>query len=102
MDYFVYMIQCSDNSFYTGIAKDLEKRLKEHNGQIKGGAIYTRSRRPVILKYSEKFKNRSNALKREYEIKQLSREEKQKLLSPGTAASTASTAAGKSSTPGSR
>jgi putative endonuclease len=80
MSYLVYIVKCSDNTFYTGIAKDLKKRLREHNGEIKGGAIYTRSRRPVVLKYSEKFKNRSDALKREYEIKQMKKEVKAKLL----------------------
>jgi putative endonuclease len=82
MCYLVYIVKCSDNTFYTGIARDLEKRLREHNGEIKGGAIYTRSRRPIVLKYSEKFSNRSDALKREYEIKQMERSEKEKLLSP--------------------
>lgn len=80
MDYFVYIIKCFDGSFYTGIARDLKKRVSQHNGQIKGGAIYTRNKRPVVLKYSEKFKNRSEALKREYEIKQLTRLEKQTLI----------------------
>jgi putative endonuclease len=80
MDYLVYIVKCSDDSLYTGITTNLEKRIKEHNGEIKGGAIYTRSRRPVILRYSEKFKNRSDALKREYEIKQMKRGVKAKLL----------------------
>ena len=80
MSYFVYILKCSDNSLYTGIAKDLEKRIKQHNGKIKGGAIYTRNKRPVTLSYFEEFETRSKALKREFEIKKLTREEKKKLI----------------------
>lgn len=88
MNYFTYILKCSDGTFYTGITNDLEKRLRQHNGEILGGAIYTRSKRPVVLKYFEKLKNRSDALKREYEIKQMRREEKERFCLP--AASTAS------------
>lgn len=76
MDYFTYILKCSDNSFYTGIAIDLKKRVSQHNGEIKGGAIYTRSRRPVELKYFEKYQTRSQALKREAEIKKLTHDQK--------------------------
>lgn len=79
MDYFVYLLKCSDGSFYCGIAKDLDKRLKQHNGLIKGGSSYTRSKRPVKLIYFEKYKTRSDALKREYEIKKLSHKKKSSL-----------------------
>jgi len=79
VDYFVYLLKCSDGSFYCGIAKDLDKRLKQHNGLIKGGSIYTRSKRPVKLIYFEEYKTRSDALKREYEIKKLSHKEKSSL-----------------------
>jgi len=78
--YFVYILRCSDNSFYTGIATNLEKRLKEHNGELKGGAKYTKGKGPVVLKHFEKFETRSEALKREYEIKQLTKAQKQKLF----------------------
>lgn len=81
MNYFVYIVKCSDDSFYTGIAINLEKRIKEHNGELKGGAKYTRGKGPVTLKYSEESENRSLALKREAEIKKLSRAEKQALIS---------------------
>ena len=47
--WYVYVLLCSDNSFYCGITKDIERRLKQHNGVIKGGAKYTRGRRPCIL-----------------------------------------------------
>ncbi len=79
MDYFVYLLKCSDGSFYCGIAKDLDKRLKQHNGLIKGGSVYTRSKRPVKLIYFEEYKTRSDALKREYEIKKLSHKRKSSL-----------------------
>ncbi|OGH07199.1 MAG: hypothetical protein A2171_02130 [Candidatus Levybacteria bacterium RBG_13_35_9] len=79
MDYYVYVLKCSDGSFYCGIARDLGKRLKEHNGIIKGGAVYTKTRRPVFLKYYEKLDGRSNALKREFEIKKMTHQEKSNL-----------------------
>lgn len=80
MTYFVYIVQCFDESLYTGITTDLERREKEHNGELVGGARYTRMRRPVVLKYAESCTSRSEALKREYQIKRLSREEKIALI----------------------
>ncbi len=79
MAYFIYMLKCSDETLYTGIARNLEKRIEEHNNSDKG-AKYTRVRRPVELVYSEKSENRSSASKREYEIKKLSRVQKLKLI----------------------
>ncbi len=77
--YFVYMLRCSDDTFYTGIATQLERRVEEHNSSEKG-AKYTRARRPVVLVYSEVHPDRSSASKREYEIKKkMSRAEKLKL-----------------------
>ncbi len=70
--YFVYILECKDGTLYSGITTDLERRVHEHNTSPKG-AKYTKIRRPVILKYSEKYKTRSKALKREYAIKQLTR-----------------------------
>ena len=81
MNYFVYIIQCSDGSYYTGIATNLEKRIKEHNGELKGGAKYTRGKGPVKLLHSEKFETRSRALKREAEIKKFTKAQKKTLLS---------------------
>jgi len=75
MSYFVYILECSDKTLYTGIAKDINRRLDEHNNSAKG-AKYTRARRPVKLLYVEEFEDRSSACKREYAIKQLSREAK--------------------------
>ena len=78
--YFVYIVKCADNTFYTGIATELERRIEEHNGSDKG-AKYTRVRRPVRLVYSEEYPDRSSASKREYEIKKkMSRAEKLKLI----------------------
>ncbi len=76
--WYVYMLRCSDNSYYTGIAKDLSRRLQQHNNGPKG-AKYTRSRRPVKLVYQEQQDDRSSALKREYEIKQLQPQAKRAL-----------------------
>jgi putative endonuclease len=79
MSYFVYILQCSDDTLYTGIAKDIVRRLDEHNCSDKG-AKYTKVRRPVVLVYQEKSEDRSSASKREHEIKKLSREKKLELI----------------------
>ena len=79
MSYFVYILECSDGTLYTGITKDIEKRLDEHNNSTKG-AKYTKARRPVKLVYSEDSDDRSSASKREYALKQLTREEKIRLI----------------------
>jgi putative endonuclease len=78
--YKIYILKCSDNTLYTWITTDLEKRLKQHNWEILGWAKYTLARKPVELVYTENAKNRSEASKREYEIKKLKREEKLKLI----------------------
>lgn len=75
--WFVYIVSCADNTLYTGVTTELERRIKEHN-QSGVGAKYTRARQPVKLIYYEEMTGRSLALKREAEIKKLSR--KQKLL----------------------
>lgn len=75
---FTYIVRCSDGTLYTGWTNDLEKRMKAHNEGR--GAKYTKNRRPVVLQYFEKHETKSGAMKREYEIKQLSREEKLKLI----------------------
>ncbi len=77
--YFVYILQCKDKTFYVGSTNDLEKRLYSHNN-LKSGAHYTKIRRPVVLKYSEKHKTYSKARAREGELKRLNREEKIKLI----------------------
>ena len=78
--WFVYMLQCNDDSLYTGVTTDIERRVKEHNNDSKLGANYTRARRPVKLVYSEQCEDRSQALKREVGIKKLKRTEKQALI----------------------
>ncbi len=86
--YAVYLLRCSDGTFYTGITRDIERRLRQHNGVLRGGAAYTRSRRPVALVYSERCGSRGDALRRECELKKLTRIEKQALCSVDDAAST--------------
>ena len=77
--YYVYILKCSDKTFYTGITNDLKRRLKEHNSSNLG-AKYTKTRRPVQLVYSIKKKNRSSAAKEECRIKKLSRTDKINLI----------------------
>ena len=77
--YFVYMVECKDGSFYTGWTMDIETRIVKHNNGK--GAKYTRSRHPVVLKYSEVLESKSEAMRREYAIKKMSKEEKTKLIS---------------------
>ena len=69
--YFVYILKCSDNSLYTGITLNLERRVKEHNWLLSWWAKYTSSRRPVELLYFEKCEGRSEATKRELQIKKI-------------------------------
>lgn len=77
--HYVYVLRCGDDSLYTGYTTDLNRRVWEHNHSNKG-AKYTRSRRPVVLVHSESYPSRSEAMKREYAIKQLSRADKLKLI----------------------
>jgi putative endonuclease len=76
----VYIARCADGTLYTGIARDVKKRIAEHNAGNGAAANYTRARRPVVLVYSEPAENRSLASRREYQIKQLSRSEKLALV----------------------
>lgn len=78
-DWFVYILECSDKTLYTGITNSLDKRLEQHNSGV-DGAKYTRPRRPVKYVYQEKQVNRSLATKREMAIKKLKRAEKLKLI----------------------
>lgn len=79
-DWFVYMLRCADDSLYTGITTDPDRRVNEHN-RGKSAAAYTRSRRPVRLVYLEKCRSRSEAAKREHEIRTLPKQEKEKQIS---------------------
>ena len=80
MKYYVYIVECADKTLYTGIARDVKKRVAEHNSDGTVGAKYTRARQPVRLRYSERKISRSAALKREHAIKCLTRAEKMKLI----------------------
>lgn len=83
--YCLYIVRCNDETLYTGIALDVEKRLIEHNTSPKG-AKYTHSRRPVTLAYSETSENKSTALKREIAIKKMSRLQKERLIAQSSPA----------------
>ncbi|MEJ6949523.1 GIY-YIG nuclease family protein [Natronospora cellulosivora (SeqCode)] len=76
--HYTYIVECADGTYYTGYTTDVERRVKEHN-QGKG-AKYTKARKPVALLHYEEFKTRSEAMKREYEIKNLSRQEKEAII----------------------
>jgi putative endonuclease len=76
----VYIVRCADGSLYTGIATDVARRVEEHNSNNLLASNYTRARRPVALVYQEFAMTRSAAGKREYQIKQLRRREKEALV----------------------
>lgn len=78
MPYYFYLARCADNTLYAGSCKDTAERETKHNSG--NGAKYTRSRRPVRIVYREEFDSLSQALKREAEVKKLSREKKEELL----------------------
>ena len=78
-NWFVYILRCRDNSLYTGVTTDCERRLHEHNHTPRG-AKYTRARRPVTLAYTEAAANRSSAQQREAQIKRLSAAQKEALI----------------------
>ncbi|WP_372722045.1 GIY-YIG nuclease family protein [Immundisolibacter sp.] len=80
--WFFYILRCADDSLYSGITTDLERRLREHNAGT--GARYTRGRRPVSLAYSERLPDRAQALRREHAVKQLDRAAKLQLLATAT------------------
>lgn len=81
----VYIVRCADGSLYTGIAKDVERRVSEHNGDDRLAARYTRARRPVILEYSEACEDRADAARRESEIKGYDRARKEQLIAGASA-----------------
>lgn len=81
--WYVYILRCADNSLYTGITTDLQRRVEEHNG-AGAGARYTRSRRPVALLYAEQVQDRAAASRREMQIKKMPRPVKQRLAMSAT------------------
>lgn len=76
--HYVYVLECADGSFYTGYTTDVERRVREHDAGE--GAKYTRGRTPVELRHTESYESKSAAMSREYEIKQFSRVEKERLV----------------------
>lgn len=78
--WFVYLMLCGDGSLYTGITKDVNRRLKQHNAGT--ASKYTRCRRPVILVYQEHHADQSSALKREVAIKAMTRQDKLAMIRP--------------------
>lgn len=82
-NYHVYIVECNDGSLYTGYARDVTSRIEKHN--LGTGAKYTRNRRPVKLKYKETFDSISSAMKREIQIKKLTRRGKLNLIEGGMA-----------------
>lgn len=76
---YTYMVKCADGSLYTGWTNCIQKRLKAHN-EGSDGAKYTKAKRPVVLVYYEGFATKEEAMRREYQIKQLTRKEKLKLM----------------------
>ena len=76
--FYVYIARCNDGTLYTGYTVDLVEREKKHNEG--DGARYTRGRGPVKIVYSEEFETKSEAMKREYQVKRLKREEKERLV----------------------
>ncbi|KKP34464.1 MAG: Endo/excinuclease amino domain protein [Candidatus Roizmanbacteria bacterium GW2011_GWA2_32_13] len=77
--YFIYILRCSDNSLYCGQTNNLKRRIQEHNSDD-SKSKYTRARRPIKLVYFEKYKTVNEALKRECEIKKLTKEKKENLI----------------------
>lgn len=78
MKFFTYIVECADKTLYTGYTENLEKRLAKHNSGL--GAKYTRGRIPVFLKYFEEFESKSEAMRREFFIKKLSRKQKLEMI----------------------
>jgi putative endonuclease len=76
--HYVYMVRCADGTLYTGYATDTTARIDAHNDGR--GAKYTRSRRPVALVYRQRFAAKGRALSREYALKQLTRDQKERLI----------------------
>jgi putative endonuclease len=77
--YFSYIVKCADGTYYSGSTSDIQRRIRQHNGELAGGAKYTRGRRPVTLGYIEEFATQQQAAKREHEFKQLTHKQKGKL-----------------------
>lgn len=79
--YCTYIAKCADGSLYVGQTQNLEKRLKQHNGVVRGGAKYTKGRTPIAFVYVETSTSRSDAMRKEQRLKKLSHAQKEKLCS---------------------
>ena len=77
--WYFYVLWCNDDTLYAGVTTDVRRRLSEHNHSPRG-AKYTRSRRPVEMVYWERFEDRGSAQKVEYKFKQLTRDQKEKII----------------------
>jgi putative endonuclease len=82
--HYVYIVVCSDGTFYTGMTVNLDRRIRQHNGLYFGGSKYVRARRPAFFVYVERFDTRKEADAREREIKNMTRAEKETLISLNT------------------
>jgi putative endonuclease len=76
----VYLLKCVNDALYCGVSNNIDKRLRQHKGEIVGGAKYTRANGPCQLVYQESAKDKSMAMKRESEIKKMSRNDKLLLI----------------------
>ena len=76
---YVYLLKCSDNSLYTGITTDVDRRIIEHN-ESPLGAKYTKGRRPVTLVWTKEVENKSEAAKEEYRVRKLTKKKKAELI----------------------
>ncbi len=87
MSWFVYIVECNDGTYYTGSTNNVVARIAAHNGEGQGksaekaGAKYTRGKRPVQLRHTEEYPDKSSAMKREWEIKRMRRAHKELLFS---------------------
>lgn len=82
--WFIYILRCADDTLYTGIARDVARRIEEHNASHRLAARYTRARRPVVLVHLEPATTRSAAARREHAIKRMTRAQKQALVKAGS------------------
>ena len=76
----IYILECGDKTLYCGITNNLERRMRQHRGEVNGGAKYTRSRKPFRVAYTEEVLTRSEALKREFIIKKMTKLDKAELV----------------------
>ncbi len=86
MAFYTYMLLCSDGSYYVGKTNNVTKRLRQHNGEIKGGAKYTASKRPVVLRHLEEFSTHKESAQREVALKKLNHKQKEYLITTAKSA----------------